>query len=47
MHLLKLHAYCVEMKNENLLVTQKKRKKEKVNPSKYTTNCAFSPLVVK
>jgi hypothetical protein len=45
MHLLKLHAYCIEMKNENLLVTQKKKKK--VNLRKYITNCAFSPLVVK
>jgi hypothetical protein len=44
MHLLKLHAYCIEMKNENLLITQKKKK---VNPPKYITNCAFFPLVVK
>jgi hypothetical protein len=28
MHLLKLHAYCIEMKNEYLHVNQKKEEKE-------------------
>jgi hypothetical protein len=38
---------CLLHWNVKWILTCHPKKKKKKHPSKYTTNCAFSPLVVK